>query len=176
MFAVQEISVEVPFETAAIRLVGVLHNGTLNGVCEGAYEGGLSTVLRVGPRGEAGGISKLVRVCFLEPVRRGSTLTAALRWEATGVAGDLFPVLDADVSLSPQGEDRTLLRLTGSYRPPFGLAGALLDRAIMHRLADATIRSLLEGLSATLTEPVPRFQPEWAVRPCPVAVAQPIDP
>jgi hypothetical protein len=159
MFAGHEVTIEAPFEMAATRLVNLLHRGALSGICEGAYEGGLAAVLRVGPFGGTWGLSKLVRVCFAEPVRRGATITVPLRWEATGAAGELFPVLDADLILTRHGDDRTLLALTGSYRPPFGQAGAVLDRVIMHRLATATIRSLLEGLSDAITHPAPQHEP-----------------
>jgi hypothetical protein len=93
--------------------------------------------LRVGPFGDKRGASKLVRACFAPPVRRGAAVTVPLRWEAAGAAGEPFPVLDADLILARHGEDQTLLALTGPYRPPFGQAGALLDKAIMHRLAAA---------------------------------------
>jgi hypothetical protein len=32
----------------------------------------------------------------------------------------LFPALDADITLTPAGEDATVLRLAGAYRPPLG--------------------------------------------------------
>ncbi len=159
MFAGHEVIVEAPFEVAAARLVRLLQEGSLSGVCEGAYEGGLAAVLRVGPFGGKRGLSKLVRVCFAEPVRRGAILTVPLRWEATGAAGDLFPVLDADLIVARHGDRQTLLGITGSYRPPLGRAGAVLDRAVMHRLATATVRSLLEGLSGAIARPAPHSLP-----------------
>ena len=159
MFAGHEVTIEAPFETAAARLVNLLHRGAVSSVCEGAYQDGLAVVLRVGPFRGTWGLSKLVRVCFAEPVRRGATITVPLRWEATGTAGELFPVLDADLILARHGDGQTLLALTGSYRPPFGQAGAILDRVIMHRLATATIHSLLEGLSHAITHPAPQHQP-----------------
>jgi hypothetical protein len=156
VFAAHEVTVEVGFEEAAARLTSLLQRNALRGVCEAAYEGGLSAVLRVGPMGGKRGFSKLVRVCYLEPARRKATLTVALRWEATGGAGELFPVLDADLILARHGEGQVLLALTGSYRPPLGQAGAILDKAIMHRVATATIRSLLTGLGAAIACPAPR--------------------
>lgn len=153
MFADDQVTAEVAFEVAATRLTRLLHQGALSGVCEGAYEGGLATLLRAGPFGDRPGVSKLVRVCFAPPARRGATLTVPLRWEATGAAGELFPVLDADLCMARYGDDQILLMLTGSYRPPFGRAGALLDRAILSRIATATIRSLLRGLAAAITSP-----------------------
>jgi hypothetical protein len=158
MFAGHEVTIDAHFEAAAARQVQLLRRGALRDVCEGAYEGGLATVHRVGPFGGKPGLSKLVRVCFAEPVRRGATITVPLRWEATGAAGELFPVLDADLIMASHGDDQTLLELTGSYRPPFGRVGAALDRAILHRLATATIRSLLEGLSDAITRPAPQYE------------------
>lgn len=158
MFAVHEVTIEAPFEVAAARLADLLNGGALRGVSDGAYEGGLAAVQRVGPYGGKPGLSKLVRVCFAEPARHGATITVPLRWEATGAAGELFPVLDADLIMAHHGDGQTLLALTGSYRPPFGRVGAVLDRAILHRLATATIRSLLEGLSDAILQPAPQQQ------------------
>jgi hypothetical protein len=160
VFAVCEITMDVTLEVAAARLVSLLHRDALSGVCEAAYEGGLTAVLRVGPLGGKRGFSKLVRVCYLEPARHDATMTVPLRWEATGPTGDLFPVLDADLILTRHGERRALLALTGSYRPPFGRAGAILDKAIMHRLATATIGALLTALAAAIAQPAPQPLPE----------------
>ena len=51
--------------------------------------------------------AKLVRVRVLDPVYRGDVMTVGLRWEATGPAGGLFPVLDADIAISPGGQEGT---------------------------------------------------------------------
>jgi hypothetical protein len=68
-------------------------------------------------------------------------------------------VLDADLILTPDGDDRSRLKLVGSYRPPLGRAGAVLDIMIMRQVAAATIRSLLERLAATVVEPAPNRYP-----------------
>jgi hypothetical protein len=73
-------------------------------VCGASYDGALTGLLRVGPAGPAAG--KLVRVRFLDPVYRGDVMSTGLRWEATGPAGSLFPMLDADITISPT-EDQT---------------------------------------------------------------------
>jgi hypothetical protein len=130
----------------------VINRDALLAPSEAAYEDGLSVVMRVGPFGGARGLSKLVRVRWLEPIRRGATVAVPMRWEATGATGELFPVLDADLILTPQGKDETLVRLTGSYRPPFGRAGAVIDSALMHGIASATIRSLLHSVGVAITD------------------------
>ena len=42
---------------------------------------------------------------------------------------------------------------TGVYRPPFAAMGAGLDRAILHSVADATVRSLLARVADVLARP-----------------------
>ena len=153
MFASHEVILDGGFEVAAARLLHLMNWGVLNSASEAAFEGGRQALVRVGPFGSARGMSKLVRVRMLEPVRRDSTITVSLRWEATGVSGELFPALDADLILTRNGDDRSRLRLVGSYRPPLGRAGAVLDRAVMNRVATTTIRSLLEELAAAIVDP-----------------------
>ena len=70
---------------------------------EGAYGDGLTGLVRAGPLGAVPGVSKLVEVHFLEVATRGESAVLALRWEATGPGGRLFPALDADMSLTPAG-------------------------------------------------------------------------
>jgi hypothetical protein len=173
VFVVHEVTLDARYETAAARLVHLINWGVLHGVSEAAYEGGLEVLVRVGPFGGARGLSKLVRVRALDPVRRGGTMTVSLRWDATGSAGELFPMLDADLVLAPDGADRSRLRLTGSYRPPFGRAGAALDRAIMGRVAAATVRLFLERIVAAVAEPAPEPRPGADAEPGWWAVPEP---
>jgi polyketide cyclase/dehydrase/lipid transport protein len=169
MFAAHHVTIDAPYEVVSARLSHLMNWGVLHGVSEEAYEGGLETLLRVGPFGITRGLSKLVRVRALEPIRRADKTTVSLRWEATGVTGELFPVLDADLVLAPEGEHGSRVELTGTYRPPFGRAGVALDRTIMRRVAEATIRSLVDRVVATLADPAAESStdtsPQW--RPLP---------
>lgn len=141
-----------------MRLRGLVRRGALDEASDDAHERALETVLRVGPFGAARGLSKLVRVRFAEPSQRGATMVMPLRWEATGMAGELFPVLDADLVLAADGP-RCRLSLAGSYRPPLGGAGAALDRAVMRRVAAATVRDLLDDVAAAIAGPSARRLP-----------------
>lgn len=147
------------FEVAAARLTHFVNRGALRTASETAYTDGLEAGLRVGPFGGLRGLSKLVRVRFAEPVQRDRLITMPMRWQTTGPAGELFPVMDADLTLINDGESQTRIRLDGSYRPPFGRAGTALDRAVMSRLAEATIRSLVEGIADAVADPAPELQP-----------------
>ena len=114
MFVGDEVRLDVSFAAARERLTRL--GPALSGASEDAY--GL-TLTRVG----VAGVSKLVRVQVSELSWRDLSAGLALRWEATGPSGGLFPVLDADLKLAPDGEGDTVLTMAGSYRPPLGSLG-----------------------------------------------------
>jgi hypothetical protein len=158
VFVTDEVTVDTGFRAAQARFVNLLHGTWLAEVSQAAYDRGLTGLLRVGPAGPA--TAKLVRVRFLDPVYRGDVMTVGLRWEATGAVGAMFPVLDADISISPAGEgtapagqESARLALSGSYRPPLGRLGARLDKVLMSRVATATVRSLLRGVADAVVNP-----------------------
>jgi hypothetical protein len=122
-------------------------------VSQEAYGDGVTGLARVGPLGAAPGVSKLVEMHFLDVAVRGESAVLPLRWQATGPGGALFPALDADLALTPAGDRATRLSLAGAYRPPLGTVGAGLDKAIFHKVAQATIRSLLTRVADALTLP-----------------------
>jgi hypothetical protein len=97
--------------------------------------------VRVGPLGPVPGLSRLVQVYVRDLKDIADPARFALRREAAGPGGALFPALDADVTLAPAGEPAAALTLAGVYRPPLGAAAAALDRAVMRQIATATIRA-----------------------------------
>ena len=162
MFVGDEITLGAAYPDARAGLLRLTHGGWLSDASGAAYAEGLAGLVRVGPLGDMLGASKLVRVLLLDPVERAGSLTLSLRWEATGVMGRLFPVLDANIILIPAGENQSQLALAGAYRPPFAAAGEGLDRVLLHRVASATARSLLRRIAETIapagvavTEPSP---------------------
>lgn len=157
----------MPCHAAQARLVNLVNGGGLHHASHTAYQKGLKALIRVGPLRDLPGTSKLVQIAFLEPVERDGVTTTGLRWEATGATAGLFPVLDANITLSPEG-DRTRLSFAGTYRPPLGRLGAGLDKAILHRVATATIRALLADMASALTTPaITADYPGTALRPDP---------
>ncbi|HEX5671976.1 MAG TPA: hypothetical protein VFY46_04560 [Acidimicrobiia bacterium] len=68
-----------------------------------------------------------------------------LRWRATG-ARNLFPLLKAELILADMS-GRVLISLRGVYDPPLGALGRLVDRALLSRVADATIKSWVDQLA-----------------------------
>jgi hypothetical protein len=150
MFVSDDRGLPVSFAVASSRLEELARGRLLNGLSERVYRGGVEHLLRVGPAGAVPGASRLVRVRFTSPVHRDGEMTVALRWEATGSGGGLFPALDADIQLTDDGGDRTRVTLTGSYRPPLGALGDKLDRMLLRAVALATIKALLTQIAAAL--------------------------
>jgi hypothetical protein len=175
VFAAHEIALDVSLGVAQARLANMARGDALSGPSRHVYEDGLTQLIRVGPLGGTPWPSKLVRVRFLDPVYRQDAMTLGLRWEATGATGGLFPVLDADITVTRAGEHTTRLALAGSYRPPMGWFGATLDRTVLHQVAAATVRALLHQVAELLSSPSLAVSPRPDIRsgPAPAPFAEP---
>jgi len=149
MFVGDEVLLDISFTAARARLQRVGRDGLLLAASDDAYGDGITGLTRVG----AAGFSRLVRVQFRDLTERPNVAGLALRWEVDGPGGGLFPVLDADIELIGAGPQTTWLTIAGAYRPPLGVLGAALDRAVLHRVAKATIRDFLSRIAAALAEP-----------------------
>lgn len=148
MFVGDEVRLDIGFAAARERLLRLGEGDALLATSAEAYGPGLT---RVG----VAGVSRLVRVQARVLSWTDISAGLALRWEAIGPGSGLFPVLDADLTIAPAGSG-TMLTLAGAYRPPLGPLGQALDRAILHRVAVATIRDFLARVAAQLADqPVP---------------------
>ena len=145
MFVGDETRLDISFAVARERLIRLAQRDALFAPSADGYGAGLA---RVGP----GVVSKLVRVQVRELSWTEKSGGLALRWEATGPGGKLFPVLDADLTLVDFGAQGTLVALAGVYRPPLGALGQALDRAVLHRVAVSTIKGFLAHVAAKLTD------------------------
>lgn len=147
MFTGDEVLLDVSLAVARARLAHLTRNDLLRTASDDAYGAGISGLTRVGTLG----LTKVVRVQVREIAQTDGSARFAVRWEATGPGGGLFPTLDADIRLLATGEQTTLLSLSGVYRPPLGSVGTALDRAALHGVAAATIRNFLDRLATEIT-------------------------
>jgi hypothetical protein len=74
-----------------------------------------------------------------------------LTWEPVGLEG-VLPQLDANLELGSLGADRTQLAISARYRPPLGVVGRALDRVLLHRVAEATLKDFIDRVGAAITE------------------------
>ena len=149
MFVGDEMELDVNFAVARERLTQLAQSGLLLSTSEDAYDLGTAGLARVGVHG----LSKLVRVQARDLAVTQESVGLAIRWEATGPGGGLFPVLDADLKLVRAGERAAVLTMSGVYRPPLGALGQALDRAVLHRVAAATIRDFVAHVAARIAGP-----------------------
>jgi len=86
----------------------------------------------------------------LEPTRHGlDWLRLGFSWKPTLSAG-MFPGVHGELHLEPNSYRDTLITVSGTYAPPLGAAGRGLDRVLLHKVAEATFRSLAESIEAEL--------------------------
>jgi hypothetical protein len=110
---------------------------------------GLLAEVGVGPLGDR--LGRRVAVQLGEPVRFPSMTSLPLTWEPLGLEG-LLPRLEADIEIGPLGQDRTQLAISARYRPPLGAAGRAVDRVLLHRVAEATVKDFLDRVGEAITD------------------------
>ena len=167
MFIGGEARAAVSAAAATARLACRVGAGMLVRASYAAWE---EVTAGIAPAGFPG----LVLVRSWGPVRRGAVSVLVLRWEAADGSGQRFPVLDADITLVPDGEQATLVGLDGVCRPP---PWAGLCPAIAYLVTAATTRSLLGRIAAAITDPAAAGRGEAdraAVWPGTLAVASPM--
>jgi len=95
-------------------------------------------------------LAKRVEIEFGEPIRLPSKVVLPMAWTPAGLEG-LFPSLDADIELGELGPGRTQLSISARYTPPLGTLGRVLDRGVMHRVAEATVKDFLDRAAQMLS-------------------------
>jgi hypothetical protein len=82
-----------------------------------------------------------------QPHRDAVGWMVPIEWQAASLT-PLFPVFVGQVRVDPDG-----VAIEGHYAPPFGIIGAVLDRALLGIAARATAKVILERFVRALTGP-----------------------
>jgi hypothetical protein len=96
-------------------------------------------------------------VRFGEPLRLRAKTILPMRWKPSS-AWPLFPELESDLEVAALGPSRTQLSVNARYTPPLGKVGSVIDRALLHRVAEATVKDFVDRVRAALerdTDAVP---------------------
>lgn len=88
-------------------------------------------------------------VRFGEPLRLPAKTILPMKWKPSS-AWPLFPELDADLEVASLGPSRTQLSINARYTPPLGRLGSVIDRALLHRVAEATVKDFVDRVGAAL--------------------------
>jgi len=94
-------------------------------------------------------VRKRVNVQFGEPVKLSTWAVVPISWQPT-FGRKLLPAMNGKVDVAPAGKDETRLTVSGMYEPPLGKLGEQLDEALMHRVAEGTVRELAEQIASKL--------------------------
>jgi hypothetical protein len=143
--------VELPISVTDVeRALAREPSSWLPGLAEHANHLGDALLAEVG-FGEDVRITRTVSVELGEPMRAGSKTVVPLRWIPSPGAG-LFPSLDADIEVASLGADRAQLAINARYVPPFGAIGRAMDRALLSRVAEATLKDFLDRVGESLMD------------------------
>jgi len=94
-------------------------------------------------------IHRDIEVSVGAPRRVASATLIPIRWRAAS-GSSLFPVLDGQLEIASVGPAITQVGLSATYEPPLGLAGRVADRALLHRIAEITIKGFLDAVGERL--------------------------
>jgi hypothetical protein len=146
VFIRAELKIPLPLGIARKALDQALADGGLVAESRRALTDNPDLLMSVGPLGGSGLLAKDVLVHALPSRAVGTVIVVPLRWQAVGPMGRLFPALDANLNLVSSGTD-TLLSIVGSYQPPLGRFGRVLDRVAMQDVANATLHALASDVA-----------------------------
>jgi hypothetical protein len=150
-----------------------------------ATASGETVLMRIGPALGDHVLGIPARVQLGPRWTRNGCAAIAVRWEAA-LFDSLFPVLDGTLIIAPLGKHRCRVSIEASYRPPLEKIGALVDHAVLHRVAQSTVHEFLRQLAAALSlhgepaavEPATRARPDagrLATDPRSLVSTQPTD-
>lgn len=144
--------IELPVPTEVVERMLVEGGGTwLPGLADHADRHGETLMADVG-FGDELRVKHRVEVELGEPIRMATKVVLPLRWNAAGVAPRIFPSMEADLEIAPLGPTTTQVAMSARYTPPMGGLGRVIDRAVLHRVAEATLKDFMDHLQRTLTE------------------------
>lgn len=93
----------------------------------------------------------------------------SLEWQAASHPR-IFPLMKATLVIFPLSTTETQLELRGDYQPPMGKLGEVIDDAVGHRLAEASVTRFIREVAAWLREGLA------VAGPAPTIAAEPAPP
>lgn len=147
MFLYYYALLDRPIEEIRASFLEIL--GGAEEAAEVAYRRGEEMRARLRLDGTA--FAKTVRMDVGTPVVDEQGVIVPLTWKATGTPG-LFPRMEAELTLSSLGPSTTHLSLQGRYRPPLGALGRALDKLVLHRVAEVSVKTFVDLLAERVGE------------------------
>ncbi len=145
-----DLFLETPIEHTYEPLAALLH-GDPERWLPGAERMGEQLIFDVGlgPRGRR--VQRKVRASLSRVQPFGHGVAVHVEWQALR-RPELYPTMAGTLRLERAGPNRCRLVLDATYRPPAGRVGAALDQALLHRVAEVSLRDFVARLVNRLTE------------------------
>lgn len=156
MFVRYFVQIDAPFPAVEERLLDDPATW-IPAAAERAERSGEGLLVEIG-FGRVVRVEKAVVIEFRPPIVMEAKTLLPLSWRSASADG-LFPALEADLELAPLGQTRCQLAITGRYVPPLGRLGRATDRALLHRVAEATIKDFVDRVAELLRERVELVEP-----------------
>ena len=118
-----------------------------------AYRDGEQILVRLAPSSKHPRFGKSVKVDLGDPYEREDHLVVPMHWWAPRVTR-LYPHLDADLEFAEFGAGSTQIALIENYDPPLGAVGRQVNVILLHRVANASIRSFLTRVLRSLEQSI----------------------
>ena len=118
-----------------------------------AYRDGETLSVKLGLSGRHPQLQKQVVVDLGRPHQHGDVLRVPIQWWSTAATA-LFPRLEGDLEFAPVGPSATHITLSARYDPPLAGVGRAIDRLLLHRVAEASVRSFLTRVAASVSTAV----------------------
>ena len=148
MFVRYFVEIPTPFEAVE----PVLFNGPegwIPGLAQEAGDRGEELLTEVGFGQGGRRVRREVQISVGETMRFPSKTVLPISWRPAS-GNRLLPALEADLEIAPLGPSRTQLAFSARYDPPLGPIGQAIDRALLHRVAEATVKDFLDHTALKL--------------------------
>lgn len=151
---------ELPVSFDEVRTAMLRHpHRWLSGLADAAERDGDRLLVEVGLEVGGRGLSHAAWLEVGVPITTDRIVSLPIRLHTEGHER-LFPSLEGSLDAAWLGSGRTHLALTAQYDPPFGILGQAIDRALLHRVAEAVGRRFLESAAERLMSGAPSQSPD----------------
>jgi hypothetical protein len=148
MFLKSVTELAVDFDSVRAAMLGSPHRW-LESLAGAAGEDGDRLLVEVGLEVRGRELSRRARVEVGAPFATNRIASLPVRLRVEDHEG-LFPSLEGSLDAAWLGPGRTHLALMAQYEPPFGFVGRTVDRALLHRVAEAVAQRFLESVAREL--------------------------
>lgn len=138
--------VERPFVDVEADLLTI--GDAIAASADDAYRHGEGLLVKI----RGGAVAKTVILDLGIPVRGTAVTTLPLRWWATGTPA-LFPKMEGELAVADIGSAMTQVQFQGNYQPPLGSVGRILDRTLLHRFAEVSVKDFVDTIIGVLASP-----------------------